>query len=198
MDVVELIIQRHREMEELLDQLEEAADPERRTELLGEVTSELARHMAVEERILFPAIREDLADVDPETFHADVLENLEEHHVLKTVLDELHDMDPADDRFTAKAEVLAETVEHHHEEEEEGVLAGIAERWDDARRAEVGERFAAAERTAPTRPHPNLPDEGRFVAAAQGFAATVDKLRDTADTVRETVRGTLEDKLPGR
>ena len=194
MDVVDLITQRHREMEDLLDQLEEAEEPDRRSELLQAVTAELARHMAVEERVLFPAVREELADVDPATFRDDVLENLEEHHVLKTVLDELHDMDPADERFSAKAEVLAEVVEHHHEEEEEGVLAGLTRHWSDDRRAEVGELFAAAERIAPTRPHPNLPDEGRFVAAAQGFAATIDKLRDTADTVKDAVK----DNLPGR
>lgn len=193
MDVVELIIQRHREMEDLLDQLQEAEEPDRRTELLGRVTAELARHMAVEERILFPAVREELAGVDPDVFHDDVLENLEEHHVLKTVLDELHDMDPSSERFPAKAEVLAEQVEHHHEEEEEGVLAGLTEHWSDARRAEMGARFAEAERVAPTRPHPRLPDEGRFVAATQGFAATLDKLRDTADTVK----GVVKDKLPG-
>lgn len=194
MDVVDLITQRHREMEALLEQLEEVEEPDRRSELLHAVTVELARHMAVEERVLFPAVREELAAVDPEAFREDVLENLEEHHVLKTVLDELHDMDPADERFPAKAEVLAEQVEHHHEEEEEGVLAGIARHWSDQRRTEIGEEFESAERVAPTRPHPNLPDEGRFVAAAQGFAATIDKLRDTAGTVRDAVR----ENLPGR
>lgn len=179
MDVVELITTRHREMEELLEQLESAEEPERRSELLAEVTRHLAVHMAVEERVLFPAARE-LADVDPETFGDDVLENLEEHHVLKTVLDELHDMDPSDERFPAKAEVLAEQVEHHHEEEEEGVLAGLTEHWSDERREEVGREFAEAEEHAPTRPHPNLPDEGRFVATVQLAAAAIDKLRDAA------------------
>lgn len=185
MDVVELIIARHREMEDLLGQLEEAQDPDRRRDLLHDVTAHLARHMAVEERVLFPAVRSRLADVDPDTFSADVLENLEEHRVLKTVLDELYDMDLDDERFAARAEVLSEQVEHHHDEEEEGVLAGIREHWDAQTRADIGERFAEAERLAPTRPHPRLPDEGRFVAASQGFAAAIDKMRDAARDVKD-------------
>lgn len=185
MDAVEYITAKHREMEELLEQLEDAESSEQRRDLLGRVTTELARHMAVEERVLFPAVREELCDVDPETFGDDVLENLEEHHVLKTVLDELHDLEPDDARFPAKAEVLSETVEHHHEEEEGGVLAGIREHWDDTRRAEVGSALQEAEATAPTRPHPDLPDEGRFVESAQRFAAAIDRTRDA---VEETAR----------
>jgi hypothetical protein len=193
MDVVELITRRHREMEDLLDRLEGAETADERTDLLWQVTRHLAVHMAVEERVLFPAVREDLADVDPETFSDDVLENLEEHHVLKTLLDELHDMDPADERFPAKAEVLAEQVEHHHEEEEEGVLAGLKEHWDAERRAAVGADFAAAEEHAPTRPHPELPDEGRFVAAFQHAVAAIDHLRDAARTVVDAATDAVSD-----
>lgn len=188
MDAVEYIVGKHREMEALLSQLEEADDPHRRTELLRDITAELARHMAVEERILFPAVRRELQHVDPETFGDDVLENLEEHHVLKLILDELHDMDPSHERFPAKAEVLAETVEHHHEEEEGGVLAGIREHWDDARRATIGRELEAAEASAPTRPHPNLPDEGRLVATVQRFAAAIDRARDAVRDTTDTLR----------
>ncbi|MDX1619774.1 MAG: hemerythrin domain-containing protein, partial [Nitriliruptorales bacterium] len=91
MDAIEYLVSKHREMERLLDELEETTDPNRRKELRRDVTAELARHMAIEERVLFPAIREELAPQDPDTFGDDVLEALEEHHVLKTILDELTD-----------------------------------------------------------------------------------------------------------
>ena len=188
MDAVAYITGKHRLMEELLEALEDADEPDRRTELLREVTRELAQHMAVEERVLFPAVRAELQELDPETFGDDVLENLEEHHVLKTLLDELHDMDPDDERFPAKTEVLAETVEHHHEEEEEGVLAGITEHWSDERRAEIGAELEEAEASAPTRAHPNLPDEGRFVETAQRFAKAIDELRDAARDLGDAVK----------
>jgi chromatin segregation and condensation protein Rec8/ScpA/Scc1 (kleisin family) len=184
-DAADYIVAQHREMEQLLGRLEAATAADARTELLRDVTAHLARHMAIEERVLFPAVRAELCDVDPETFGDDVLENLEEHHVLKTLLDELHDMDPTDERFAAKAGVLSEQVEHHHEEEEEGVLAGIREHWSATRRAEVGRELDEAEASAPTRAHPSLPDEGRFVEVAQRFAATIDEVRDAARKVTD-------------
>lgn len=186
MDAVAYLVSKHREMEGMLDELEDTDDAERRRELLRAVTAELARHMAIEERILFPAIREELAPRDPERFGGDVLEALEEHHVLKLVLDELTGMDPSDERFAAKAEVLAETVEHHHEEEEEDLFPALEEVWDKARLETLGAELRAAEDSAPTRPHPKLPDEGRLVAATQRFAAVIDKARDAA---RDAVDG---------
>ncbi|MDX1658078.1 MAG: hemerythrin domain-containing protein [Nitriliruptorales bacterium] len=180
MDAIEYLTSKHREMEDLLDELEDADDPDRRTELLRDATAELARHMAIEERVLFPAVREELAPRDPETFGDDVLEALEEHRVLKLVLDELTDMDPDDERFPAKAEVLAEQVEHHHEEEEDDLFPALREAWDRARLDQLGVELREAEESAPTRPHPTLPDEGRFVAAAQRFMAAIDKARDAA------------------
>ena len=47
-----------------------------------------------------------------------VLEAFEEHHVVKLVLAELPQVDPADERFEAKMTVLSELVEHHADEEE--------------------------------------------------------------------------------
>lgn len=188
MDAVSYLVAKHREMEELLDQLESADDPGSRRELRSAVTVELARHMAIEERVLFPAIREELAPQDPETFSDDVLEALEEHHVLKVLLDELHDMDLDDDRFAAKAEVLSETVEHHHEEEEDDLFPALIEAWPDERLEQLGAELQEAERSAPTRPHPNLPDEGRLVATTQLFAAAIDKVRDAADGLAGELR----------
>lgn len=183
MDAVEYLTTKHRAMEDLLDDLERAEGPERRVAVLRDVTAELARHMAIEERVLFPAIRAELGPEDPERFGDDVLEALEEHHVLKVLLDELHDMDVDDERFPAKVEVLAETVEHHHEEEEGDLFPAIRDAWPPARLAELGRELREAEDAAPTRPHPSLPDEGRLVGLAQTFAAAIDRMRDAARDV---------------
>lgn len=189
MDAITYLVKKHREMEDLLDELEEARGSDRRGELLRDVTAELARHMAIEERVLFPAIREELAPANPELFSADVLEALEEHHVLKLLLDELGDMDPSDERFPAKAEVLSETVEHHHDEEEDDLFPALRERWNADRLEELGTELREAEAVAPTRPHPKLPDEGRFVALAQRFAASIDAARDRVRDAAGDLRG---------
>ncbi len=48
-----------------------------------------------------------------------VKEGVEEHHVVKILMDEIEDLMPDDDAFVAKMTVLIENVEHHAEEEEE-------------------------------------------------------------------------------
>jgi hemerythrin superfamily protein len=48
-----------------------------------------------------------------------VREAEEEHKVVKTLLAELSEMTPDDDKFDAKMKVLIENVEHHAEEEQE-------------------------------------------------------------------------------
>lgn len=184
MDAIAYLTTKHRHMESLLDELEEATQPDKRRRLLDDITAELARHMAIEERVLFPAIREELGPTDPHAFGDEVLEKLEEHHLLKLVLDELGDMDPTSKRFPAKVEVLTETVEHHHEEEEEDLFPAMREAWPPGRLEELGRELEEAEASAPTRPHPRMPDEGRFVAVAQEFAATIDRARDVARQLR--------------
>ena len=47
-----------------------------------------------------------------------VAEAVEEHHVVTTLMDELKDLDPKDERYDEKFKVLMEQVEHHIEEEE--------------------------------------------------------------------------------
>lgn len=188
MDAITYLTTKHRHMENLLDELENASEARERRDRLDEVTVELARHMAIEERVLFPAVREELGPEDPDAFGDEVLEKLEEHHVLKVVLDELRGMDPSNARFPAKAEVLAETVEHHHEEEEEGLFPAMRKAWPARRLEELGRELEEAEANAPTRPHPHLPDEGRFVAVAQEFAATIDQARDAAKRVRQAAQ----------
>lgn len=188
MDAVAYLTAKHRVMEDQLSALEDAKDADQRRELLEDITAELARHMAIEERVLFPAVRAELAPQDPDTFGDDVLEALEEHHTLKLLLDELYGTDLDDERFHAKVEVLRETVEHHHEEEEDDLFPALQEAWPPGRLEALGSELEAAEESAPTRPHPRLPDEGRFVAAAQLFAAAIDKVRDAARDTRERLR----------
>ena len=47
-----------------------------------------------------------------------VAEDVEEHHVVTTLMEELKGLDPKDERDDAKFTVLMENVAHHIEEEE--------------------------------------------------------------------------------
>ena len=187
MDAVEYLITDHRALEHLLDELEDAERPDDREELREQVRVKLSRHMSAEETVLFPMIREELAGVDDDVRH-EVLEKLEEHHVLKTVLDELVGLDLDDERFAAKTEVLAEQVEHHHEEEEDDLFPLLREHLRQDRLVAMADALREAEEAAPTHPHPSLPDEGTAAKVAQKAAGVVDQARDQVSDALDEAR----------
>jgi hypothetical protein len=81
--------------------------------------NELEVHAALEEQIVYPAIRA----LDNSKEHQDIMdEAAEEHHVVKQLMAELREMTPKDERFAAKFTVLSESVRHHVKEEEGEVL----------------------------------------------------------------------------
>jgi hemerythrin-like domain-containing protein len=114
MDAITLLETDHRRLEDLLKQGE--ATTERavkgRTELLGTLTAELAVHELIEEKILYPALKE-----HPEAREI-VLEGFQEHHVADIILKELHQVARDDEQWGAKFKVLKENIEHHIKEEE--------------------------------------------------------------------------------
>ncbi len=75
---------------------------------------------------------------------------------MKWVLSELEDMTPDDERFDAKFTVMAESVRHHVKEEEGELFPKLRKGFTKRELDELGERLAAAKKTAPTRPHPRL------------------------------------------
>ena len=83
--------------------------------IFDEIYMELVAHMKVEEEIFYPALKAE-ADKDGTEL---VLEGVEEHGVVKTLLAQLSKMKPSDETFDAKVKVVIENVEHHVEEEED-------------------------------------------------------------------------------
>ena len=104
----------HRRFEELLKKGEETTERavKGRTELLKILTAELNVHEAIEEKILYPALKS-----HPEARDL-VLEGYQEHHVADLIVKELHGLARNDEKWGAKFKVLKENIEHHIEEEE--------------------------------------------------------------------------------
>ena len=63
-DVLDHLMQEHREVEQMLGRLKESEEGTERDELFAELTRSLRTHMAVEERFLYPI----LADVMAQQF----------------------------------------------------------------------------------------------------------------------------------
>ncbi len=106
--------------------------------LFLEILQELEVHMAIEEEIFYPMVRETTDDIS-ET----VDEGVQEHHVAKLLLAEIKQLPDGSDEFIAKITVLIENVEHHVEEEESDLFPPLRNRIDKDRWEQMAERLEA-------------------------------------------------------
>jgi len=179
MDAITLLKQDHKAVEKLFKQFEKAGSRAHKTrrDLVDKMVHELSVHAAIEEQAFYPAIREAVPPVED-----DVLESLEEHHIVKWTLSELDGMDPEHERFVAKTTVLMESVRHHVEEEETELFPKVRQALGRKQLSELGQVMADLKAAAPTHPHPKAPDTppGNLVAGAG--AGLVDAARDAVKT----------------
>lgn len=164
-DAIAALKNDHREVEALFEKFKATGSnaAKSRNSIVAKVIEALSMHAAIEEEILYPETRERLSSAE-----SDVLEALEEHHVMKLTLSELENMDAKQERFEAKVTVLMEAVKHHVEEEEDELFPKVREAFSRAELEEMGERLVAAKGRAPRRPHPSSPDTppGNIIASA--------------------------------
>ena len=170
-DAIRLLTDDHRQVEELFARFEKTGDRahKQRQGLVQRITEALSVHASIEEEIFYPAVRRSVDDAGD-----DVLEALEEHHLVKLTLAELETMDPSHERYGAKVTVLIENVRHHVEEEEGELFPTVRDALDPAQLRAIGDELAAAKRTAPTRPHPEAPDTPPGNIVAQVLTAPLD------------------------
>ncbi|HEV3354767.1 MAG TPA: hemerythrin domain-containing protein [Acidimicrobiales bacterium] len=182
MDAVTLLRNDHKTVEALFKKFEKAGPNAHKTkqDLVEKIVEELSIHAAIEEQVLYPAAREAVPDATDE-----VLEALEEHHIVKWVLSELDGMDPTDERFTAKVTVLIENVRHHVKEEEGELFPELRKAIKRKDLEELAQALEKAKKAAPTHPHPRAPDTPPGNVIVGVAAAAVDKAEDTG---KKTVR----------
>ena len=116
MDALDLLKEDHQKVKELFEAVEETEDQKEKNRIFAEIQSELETHARIEETVFYPAMEkhEELTDM--------VLESIEEHKQIKTLLKEIANLTSDSDKFEPKLQVLMENVEHHAEEEEEGKM----------------------------------------------------------------------------
>ena len=115
MNALELLSEDHKKVKKLFEEAEKAEGKQQQT-IFGKIKTELETHTRIEETIFYPAVQEheELKDM--------VLESLEEHKQVKTLLKEMDALASDSEKFEPKLKVLQENVEHHAEEEEEGKM----------------------------------------------------------------------------
>ena len=114
LDAIALLEKDHRRFEALLNRGKDSTERavKGRTDLLNTLTVELNAHELVEEKILYPALKN-----HPEAKDI-VLEGYQEHHVADLIVAELHSLAKNDETWGPKFKVLKESLEHHIQEEE--------------------------------------------------------------------------------
>lgn len=171
-DAVQLLIQDHREVEQLFSQIE-AAGGTGPDEAVEQIVRELSIHAAVEEQVLYPAIRNKVPGGEEIADHA-----IDEHQEVKELLATL---DSGDGQASDRAPVLArlmQEVRSHVEEEEADLLPKLQAAVGADELRQLGEAIAQAKKMAPTRPHPHAPSTPPGNVVAGPAAALVDKARD--------------------
>lgn len=186
MNALTILKQDHNNVDALFTRFEQTDDTTTKRDIVDKIIEQLSVHAAVEEQLLYPAVRECLADAEP-----DVLEALEEHHVVKWTLSELEKMKPTDERFDAKVTVLIESVRHHVEEEEEQLFPKVREAMTVEQLEQLGEALEKAKETAPRRPHPRTPDTPPLNVLIGTPVALIDR---AVQTGRDTLSRVLGSK----
>jgi hemerythrin superfamily protein len=132
MSAIDMLKADHQKVKKLFRDYEAAGDRayQKKKGIAEEVFTEVTVHSTLEEELFYPAVKEQ-TDADGKDL---VAESLEEHHVVAILIEELKALDPKDERYDAKFNVLMENIEHHIKEEEgelfpeaEGVLGDAVE-----------------------------------------------------------------------
>ena len=178
-DVIEVLEHDHREVEQMFTELESlrgATTEEARTrrkDLAEQVTIELVRHSVAEEVLVYPKVEKQVSKEEVE--HA-----REEHAEAEETLQRLEKLDADDPGFDDELATLMREIRHHIEEEEGEMFAQMRQTFDDDDLRSMGARVEAFKKVAPTRPHPNVPNEALPRLAAGPVASLLDRFRDLA------------------
>ena len=138
MDVLTLLREDHDRVKRLLEEGEKTTErgEKTRTELFTRLKDMLTAHEAMEEEVLYPALK-----THPKAKEL-TLEAYEEHHVVDMVLEELENTPVDDEQWGAKFTVAKENIEHHIEEEEGEMFRHIREIFSTDEREAMAAKMA--------------------------------------------------------
>lgn len=180
-NVVDLILNDHRELERLFEQLQ--SQPDKRGTLVPLMLTLLTAHSRAEESEVYP-VAADAGIAD------DVEHSQKEHLEADQLAADVAATDPSSPEFGEKLNRLIEAVTHHVEEEESSVLPGMREHLPAERLDELGEAFLESR----AQHLGDMPDDitkaemdtqaaNADISGASGM--TKDELKDTLDEAAE-------------
>ena len=188
-DALAILIRDHKEVDDLFHRVNAAGAGGLAGGLIAQIVEALSVHAAVEEQIVYPAMREALPDGE-----AKVRDAIADHQKVKDTLAQLEQLAPIDDQVLPMVQALAKDVRAHVSEEEGQLFPQLAEALDEPTLQDMGRAIEKARKAAPTRPHPEAPNEppANFVAGA--VAGAVDRVRDVLEEAADKGRELFESR----
>lgn len=139
-DAIKLLKTDHEKVKKLLKELTDTTTraEKKRPQLLEEIEQELKIHTHLEEKIFYPAFKK-AGNSNHEQLY---FEAFEEHRVVsELVLPDLKKTDPTSEKFSGRAKILKELIEHHADEEENDMFKKAKKSLSADQLKELGERM---------------------------------------------------------
>jgi hypothetical protein len=169
-DLIEILIEQHARIRELFSHVT-GAEGEHKQQAFDELRALLAAHETGEEMVLRPVSSKDAGSEVADA------RNQEEDDANR-LLAELESMDTASAEFDQAFATLEQAVLDHAEHEEREEFPPVREREDRDRLVSMGKLLRAAEKIAPTHPHPSTAGSPAAQWTVGPFASLVDRARD--------------------
>lgn len=172
-DVVSILTTDHREMMELIDQIERSSDAGQRRDLADTLIAEVMRHAVAEEMYVYPAMEKHIPNGTDEVEH-----DKEEHDEIVQVMKQLEDTDASEPAFMERVQQLKGKLDHHANDEESDQFPKLRSHIPADNLIDMGEKVQTAKKMAPTRPHPSAPHSELFHKSVGPGVGMIDRLRD--------------------
>ncbi|MFC5728656.1 MULTISPECIES: hemerythrin domain-containing protein [Nocardioides] len=176
-DVVRILLEQHARIRELFPAITDSAGA-RKQELFDELRALLAVHETAEELVLRP-----MTSTSGEGAEAIAAARNEEEAAATEVLKELEEVDVGDPDFDVRLATLEHAVLQHAEAEEQEEFPIILQAYDAEVRRAMGLEVRAAEKVAPTHPHPSAAGSTAAQLVLGPFAAIKDRAKDAIKAI---------------
>ncbi len=185
MDAIAILKDDHQRVKALFDKFEATTDRavKTRRKLVDDMIRELSVHAFIEEQVFYPAVRQGVPSLN-----SDVLEAIEEHHVVKWLLSELDDLAPDAENFAPKVVVLTESVTHHVKEEEKDLFPAVRKSLSRAELEALGEQLVKKKKVAPDKPHPRGPSQPPAFDAQEAVAKVAERVSAAKDKLVDRIK----------
>jgi hemerythrin superfamily protein len=177
-DIVNIVLEDHRTVQQLFERFNGDLDLNARDGLFRELTTVLVRHEFAEEDTVYPALRK-LGEQGEWEADSRIHEESEAEELLRS----MEQMDVMGEQFELAFHKLLGAVSQHAQNEETEVLPLLRESTSAEDRRRMGERYMHAKQSAPSHPHPHLPDSPPGNRITRPIAAIADRIRDAFQTV---------------